>query len=121
MVQPSTSAAQQAQLFGGRIAPPDQGLCVGASQLIDVVNSYLVVRSTVNGARLSAPTSLTTFFQAGLPFFDVFDPRCEWLADLWHHLQLFTCMAACASCLPLQPQSAAATSSSHTVLLGLFQ
>ncbi len=82
MVQPSTSASEQAQLFGGRVAPPDQGLCVGAGQLIDVVNSYLFVRSTVTGALLSGPTSMTAFFQAGLPFADLFDPRCEWLADL---------------------------------------
>jgi hypothetical protein len=86
VIQPSTSATQQAALFGTSIAPPDQGLCVGAGQLIDVVNSYLVVRSTATGAALSAPTTLTYFFQAGLPVFDLFDPRCEWHPSLWPHV-----------------------------------
>ncbi len=55
--------------------------CCGARPLagfaIDVVNSCLHVRSAADGTPLSAPTSVTEFFQAGLPVSDSFDPRCE--------------------------------------------
>jgi hypothetical protein len=43
------------------IEPPDQGLCVGAGEVIEPVNTVMATYDT-NGNRLSGPVSLTPFF-----------------------------------------------------------
>jgi hypothetical protein len=47
------------------LEPPDQGLCVGNGYVLEAVNDVMVVFDK-SGHRLTAPTSMNTFF--GLPF-----------------------------------------------------
>jgi hypothetical protein len=69
--------------------PPDQGLCVGNSFVLETINTALAVYSTT-GTPLAGPTALNQFFglapeviRSSPPVFGDFiaDPRCHYDAD----------------------------------------
>ena len=71
------------------LEPPDQALCVGASQVIEGVNTVFSIHDKTSGERTTAPTSYDQFFN-GVPEIDrspgaanpfgpfVSDPKCYW-------------------------------------------
>jgi hypothetical protein len=63
---------------GGDLEPPDQGLCTGAGQLFEVINSVFAVYDQ-NGNKISSDVSANAFFGVGedLVVGDFLsDPRC---------------------------------------------
>ncbi|MGH7933478.1 MAG: hypothetical protein ACREQN_09955 [Candidatus Binataceae bacterium] len=67
-------AFDAATLNGGDIEPPDQGLCAGNGEVIEMVNLALSVFDT-RGQLTAGPTDLNAFF--GVPASDFLsDPRC---------------------------------------------
>jgi hypothetical protein len=74
------------------LEPPDQALCVGATEVIEGVNNVFATY-TKAGARTSAPQSYDPFWNNGTPEIDrsgaspvygpfVSDPKCYWDPDL---------------------------------------
>jgi hypothetical protein len=65
--------------YSQEIEPPDQGLCVGNGNVIEVLNDVMAVHNT-KGKRIGKPLSLYTFF--GIPINDfISDPRCLYDRD----------------------------------------
>src|ERR1700693_5904422 len=63
---------------GGDLEPPDQGLCAGAGQLLEVINLVFAVYDE-NGNKISSDVSANAFFGVGANFLDgdvISDPRC---------------------------------------------
>ncbi len=63
---------------GGDLEPPDQGLCVGDGQLLEVINAVYAVYDE-NGNKISPNVSANAFFGVGANFIVgdfLADPRC---------------------------------------------
>jgi hypothetical protein len=63
---------------GGDLEPPDQGLCAGAGQLLEVINLVFAVYDE-NGHKISGDVSASAFFGVGANFIVgdfISDPRC---------------------------------------------
>lgn len=80
----------------GDLAPPDQGLCAGQGDVLEVINEALEVYTT-SGTPLTSPIALSQFVGAppattnGGPPFGAFitDPRCYYDPDTQHWFMSF--------------------------------
>ena len=72
------SRAVNGGMVGDDLEPPDQGLCAGAGQLLEVINLAFAVYDE-NGNKISADVSANAFFGVGANFIVgdfISDPRC---------------------------------------------
>jgi hypothetical protein len=72
------SRAVNGGMVGDDLEPPDQGLCAGAGQLLEVINLVFAVYDE-NGNKISSDVSANAFFGVGANFIVgdfISDPRC---------------------------------------------
>ena len=73
-----TAVAVNGGMVGDDLEPPDQGLCAGAGQLLEVINLVFAVYDQ-NGNKISSDVSANAFFGVGANFIVgdfISDPRC---------------------------------------------
>ena len=65
---------------GGKLVPPDQGLAVGRSYVVEMVNACVAVYDKAGNLQAGFPKSLNTFFGLGAAAF-TYDPRAiyDWV------------------------------------------